>query len=460
MALTLFHGGTVVTADPSGPFSEALAVAGGRVVALGAEAEALAADATDTVELEGRALLPGFRDGHCHPYHAGVEEVGLSLAGARSLPEIRARLKAYADAHPEEAWIYGGGYEAALLPGAIGEAAWLDEVVPHRPVALESNDHHMLWTNTRALALAGVSAATPEPEDGVVVRRADGSPVGTFMEWGAVALITRHLPATPEARLRAGMVRAMQALAAEGIVWAQDASVDLATAAGYVAAAESGQLSCRINLAYRAEPSRWARQVGDYSEQRADLAANPACAGRLTGDTVKFFADGVIEGGTGFLLEPYEDAAHSCGLPNWDPAELTEAAVAFDAAGFQIHIHAIGDGGVRMALDAIEAAAQRNGHRDRRPVIAHTQLVHPDDHPRFAALGVIANFEPLWACLDNTMVRLTLPRLGPDRSALQYPIGSLARQRGPDQLRERLARVVAATARRAGGGREPPDRDG
>ena len=147
----------------------------------------------------------------------------------------------------------------------------------------------------------------------------------------------------------------------------------------------------------------------------------------LRAGTIKFFADGVIEMGTGYLLEPYEDAPHTCGLPNWSPEELSDAVSAFDADGFQIHIHAIGDGGVRMALDAIEAAATRNGPRDRRSVIAHTQVVQGVDRSRFASLGVIANFEPLWACLDPTMEELTLPRLGPARSALQYPIATIAR---------------------------------
>ena len=151
----------------------------------------------------------------------------------------------------------------------------------------------------------------------------------------------------------------------------------------------------------------------------------------MTANTVKFFADGVIESGTGFLLEPYADCTpttvHRCGLPNWSPDGLAEAVRAFDADGFQIHIHAIGDGGVRMSLDAIEFAQRHNGPRDRRPVIAHTQLVHPDDQARFAPLGVIANFEPLWAAYDEFMEQLALPRLGPARTALQYPIGSMVR---------------------------------
>ena len=155
------------------------------------------------------------------------------------------------------------------------------------------------------------------------------------------------------------------------------------------------------------------------------MAADPVASPWLTAHTVKFFADGVIEAGTGFLLEPYDDVPGCCGLPNWSPEGLAEAVRAFDADGFQIHIHAIGDGGVRMALDAIEHAARMNGPRDRRPVIAHTQLVAVADRQRFVDLGVIANFEPLWACLDDSMEQLTIPRLGAERSALQYPIGSL-----------------------------------
>ena len=140
---------------------------------------------------------------------------------------------------------------------------------------------------------------------------------------------------------------------------------------------------------------------------------------------MKLFADGVVEAGTAAMLDPYDDAPHSCGLPVWSPAELAEAVAAFDADGFQVHIHAIGDAGVRAALDAVQYATDRNGPRDRRPVIAHTQVVHPDDLPRFAELAVIANFEPLWAQLDPLQTALTLPRIGPVRGSWQYPMAAL-----------------------------------
>ena len=192
-----------------------------------------------------------------------------------------------------------------------------------------------------------------------------------------------------------------------------------------------GLLSCRINAAFKADPITWMQQRGGFLDARRTLEADAAASPWLSARTVKFFADGVIEAGTGFLLEPYEDTPHSCGLPNWSPEGLEESVRTFDADGFQIHIHAIGDGGVRMALDAIEHAARLNGPRDRRPVIAHTQLVHPDDRARFAELGVIANFEPLWARLDPSQVELTMPRLGPERAALQYPIATIAGHGAP-----------------------------
>src|SRR5690606_10891836 len=224
---------------------------------------------------------------------------------------------------------------------------------------------------------------------------------------------------------------AMRALSSEGIVWAQDASVTVDELDVYLDAARAGRATCRVNVAFRADPARWSDQREAFLDGRRRAASGRATGPWVTANTIKFFADGQIRPGTGLLREPYEDAPDSCGLPNWSAAGLAEAVRRFDADGFQIHIHAIGDAGVRMALDAVETAAREHGERDRRPVIAHTQLVHPDDRPRFAALGVIANFEPLWAQHDDSMLDLTFPRLGRERSALQYPIATLLRSGAP-----------------------------
>jgi predicted amidohydrolase YtcJ len=244
-------------------------------------------------------------------------------------------------------------------------------------------------------------------------------------EFGATALVERHLPVLSHDQQLQALSAAMTALTPKRIVWAQDASIDENALALHVAGAHAGLFTCRLNTAWRADPTKWTSQRAKFNDGRLSLTADAVASRWITANTVKFFADGVIEAGTGFLLEPYDDEPGCCGLPNWSPEALNDAVRAFDADGFQIHIHAIGDGGVRMALDAVEHANRLNGPRDRRPVIAHTQLVHPDDRHRFAVLGVVANFEPLWACLDPNMEQLTIPRLGPDRSALQYPIGSM-----------------------------------
>jgi predicted amidohydrolase YtcJ len=194
----------------------------------------------------------------------------------------------------------------------------------------------------------------------------------------------------------------------------------------YLALADARRLPCGVAAALIADPSRWEGQVDELVATRDRCASLAVRAG-----TIKLFADGIIEAGTASLVDPYCDCAVGAGghhgIPTWPADELARAVVAFDALGFQVHIHAIGDAGVRAALDAVAAADAVNGRRDRRPIIAHTQLVQPNDLPRFAALGVIANFEPLWAQRDALMIELTEPRLGPERSAWQYPMGSLLR---------------------------------
>jgi hypothetical protein len=422
----LFRNGTVLTADPGHPVATAVVIDGGIIVALDDDALEHRARGAAEFDLAGGCLVPGFRDGHAHPLWGGIELGQVPLVGAKSLDDLLGRVRAYAQDHPELDWIEGGGYDPWLLPHGVGDATVLDSAVADRPVALEASDHHTMWVNSEALRRAGIDAGTPDPELGRILRHGDGTPVGTLVEWEAIAIIRELLPVPGPAEQDAGLRRAMAALARCGVTWVQEAASSPGEARIYAALAREGGLTTRTNIAFRAEPRRWTRDRPRYVASRAELASDPETSDLVRAGTVKFFADGVIEMGTGFLVEPYSDAPHTCGLPNWSSAELAEAVSAFDADGFQIHIHAIGDGGVRMALDAIEGAANRNGPRDRRPVIAHTQLVQPTDRGRFSRLGVIANFEPLWACLDPTMEELTMPRLGPERSALQYPIATIA----------------------------------
>jgi predicted amidohydrolase YtcJ len=429
MGSILFTGGPIITFG--GRPADAVAVDDGTIVAIGDDARTWAAGFDTTVELDGRPLLPAFRDAHAHPLHAGTNRLQLDFSGINTLDATLAALRAWCSSHPDDRWIVGRCYNPAVLPHAFGRAEWLDAICPDRPVTLYPTDHHALWANTAAMRAAGIDADTPEPALGEIIRDGDGTPSGMFLEFGGMGLFDGHVPTVDRATQDRGLAEAMRALSAEGIVWAQDASVCLDELDVYLDGARSGRATCRINCAFRADPRTWPQQRDGFVHGREVARHDPTAAAWVTADTIKFFADGVIEAGTGYLLEPYVDAPHTCGLPNWSAEGLAEAVRAFDADGFQIHIHAIGDAGVRMALDAVEHANRLNGARDRRPVIAHTQLVHPDDKPRFAALGVIANFEPLWAQFDASMVDLTMPRLGPDRSALQYPIASLLQSGAP-----------------------------
>lgn len=422
MATTLFHGGTIWCGESRGT-AHSLLIADGVVVALDDAAERRGAEADERVDLEGGFLMPSFGDGHAHPIFGGLEAEGPAIRGCTSVDEIVEAVRRYAGEHPELSVIRGASYDPTLTADGVFDARWLDAAVADRPVVLRASDYHTAWCNSLALERAGITAETPEPELGEIPRRPDGTPAGTLREWGAVELLTAAVEEPPlETRIRA-LERAGAYFLARGVTWVQDAWVEPADVDVYVAAARAGRIPLRMNLAHYADPRRFPAQLAEMQDARA--AIDDAGSPLLTAHTVKFFADGVIENETGALLEPYCSAIHSHGMEVWGPERLADAVAAVDAAGFQIHIHAIGDAAVRQSLDAIEHAQRVNGPRDRRAVIAHAQLVDPDDLARFARLGVIPTLQPLWAQLDALMTVLTMPRLGPERSARQYPTRTL-----------------------------------
>ncbi|WP_189315354.1 amidohydrolase [Streptomyces brasiliensis] len=425
MPLTVFRNGTVWTGLPqldSAAEPNALAVRNGRVVAVGAEAEALAA-AEEVVDLGGGLLMPAFGDGHCHPAQGGFERLGPRVRGCADLAELIAEVGRYVDEHPEADWIIGAGYDATLTSDGLFDARWLDAVVPDRPVALRAWDYHTLWCNTEAMRRAGIDDSVVDTERGRFARRPDDSLMGTMIEWDAVDAVLGAVPArTTQERIRALAV-ATEAYAAAGAAWIQDAWVEADEVDAYLEAARRGELKTRVNLALRADPSRWRAQLAQFSADQKRVQA--AGFERLTLRTVKFFIDGIIENRTAALLEPYADDPCCSGMPVWPADELRAALVEMDALGLQPHLHAIGDAGVRTALDALAHLREACGARDRRPVIAHVQMVDPKDLDRFSQLGVIANIEPLWLQSDPVMTQLTVPRIGDTRARLQYPLGSL-----------------------------------
>jgi predicted amidohydrolase YtcJ len=441
----VFAGGAIYTADATrrqmrvaagadGRPATAAAVRDGRIAVLGDARDRDFADligpGTQVIDLRGRALLPGFQDAHVHPAFAGITMIGCNLIGAGSLAEALARISAYGAEHPEREWIAGSGWRMEWFPGGTPDRQTLDEVTNGRPAYLSNRDGHGAWANTRALELARVDARTPDPADGRIEREPDGSPQGTLHE-GAANLVGNLVPElTVEERL-AGLLRAQQHLHARGITAWQDAIVGDYLGSPdplpvYLAAAASGQLTARVEGALWWDRARGGEQLPDILARR-----ERGRAPRFRANTVKIMQDGVAENFTAGMLDPYLDPTgcheHGSGLSYVDPVALLGYVTQLDAAGFQVHLHAIGDRAVREALNAIEAARTANGFNDNRHHIAHLQVVHPDDVPRFAALDVTANMQSLWAAHEPQMDDLTIPFIGPERTNRQYVFGDLLR---------------------------------
>jgi predicted amidohydrolase YtcJ len=425
-------GGTVHTV--TGPSARALAVRDERVVAVGTEEDigALAGDGTRLVDLDGRTVVPGFVDAHVHPVQAGLGLVACSLDGVADARAALRRIGEYAAAHPDAEWITGGGWSMEWFPSGTPTRGLLDDVVPDRPVLLVNRDFHGAWANTTALRLAGVSADTPDPADGRIEREPDGSPQGTLHE-GAVDLVARFQPSPTNDDLLDALLRGQAHLHALGVTGWQDAIVGVYGSLPdvlptYLRAARSDLLTARVVGALWWDRNRGLEQVPDLVARRA-AAGGSAGTGRFRATTVKIMQDGVAENYTAAMLAPYLDACGcrtgNTGLSYLEPALLAQAVQLLDAEGFQVHLHAIGDRAVREALDAIAGARRANITHDLRHHIAHLQVVHPDDVPRFAELSVAANLQALWAVHEPQTDELTIPFLGPERAGWQYPFADL-----------------------------------
>ena len=414
----IFKGGQAWSPGKA-PFSGIL-VEDGQIIALGQSA--LNSSADETIDLGQSFLIPAFGDGHAHPIFAGREAAGPKVNGLQSIKEIQVAVSAFANKNKDIPWIIGGAYEAAIIEGGDFDAHWLDEVVSQRPVVLHAVDHHTIWVNSKALELSGITAATKDPAGGSISRRQDGSPKGTLREPEAFALVLNNSPKnTIESDVKA-IKYACQQYLKSGVTFANDSWLEAGMAEAYLAAVKSGDLKIDMNISHLANPDSWR---GDIAKIESLVKEFEPYKSQVNARSVKFLADGALSSGTAALLEPYLDQPEFSGLKIWSDVELMAAVKEFDSRGFQIHIHAIGDGAIRQALDAFEAMQRVNPKWDRRPVLVHAQLIHPQDLPRFSELGVIANFQPLWMYLDPMNKELILPRIGEVRNNQQYQLRTL-----------------------------------
>jgi predicted amidohydrolase YtcJ len=420
-------GTDVYAVDAARRWAQGVAVRGDRIVAVGTEDEVrdLVGPSTARLHLPGRMVLPGFQDAHIHAAFAGRNLLSLNLDEIDTRDAYLDAIAAHAAAHPGLPWITGGGWYGAVFGEAGPRREDLDKVVPDRPVFLMNTDVHGAWVNSRALEAGGISAATPDPWDGYYVRDADGSPTGMLHEGAAYAFAADVVPPTDAATWRASLLRAQAELLAFGVTGWQDAWVEPDLLAAYRAVDDSEELTARVVASLWWDRHRGLEQIDDLVALR-----DRATRGRVDARTVKIMLDGCPENGTAAVLQPFVGhigEAHGTGIAFVDPAVLAEAVTRLDALGFQVHMHALGDRALRMALDALEAALRANGRRDARHHIAHLQVTDPADIPRLRELGVVANMQPFWSQLDPSMRELALPALGEERLSRLYPIGTIAR---------------------------------
>ncbi len=413
VADTIYVNGAIWTADPSNPRAEALAIAGDRLLAVGAEAEvrACAGPSTRVVDLRGAFVTPGFNDAHAHLPGPPLNRV--DLAGAETLAEFQQRVAEYARTHPEDAWIVGDGWGYGLFPDKVAHRRHLDAVVSDRPVCLTERDYHMCLANSKALQLAGVTRDTPDPEHGTIVRDAGGEPTGELLE-RAQLLVKKHVPApTPEQRYR-DLLAQLDATAATGTTFVQIAHGNAPDHALFARARDAGTLKVRLRLAWPLEDpgneSGSARKLETLATLRAQFSGPLLEFGVLKG-----FVDGTVDGRTAAMLEPLVGGAN--GTPFWEPDVLNRTVAFYDRAGYQVMLHAIGDRAVRLALDAYAFAGEINGTTGLRHRVEHAEIVSPDDLPRFKALSVIAVTEPLYSTPDATTLGSFAVLLGPARAA-------------------------------------------
>lgn len=404
----VFSGGTILTLDEARPRARALAIRDGRIVAVGDEADVgpYLGALTRRIDLAGRTVVPGLADAHVHVEGLGQSLEKLDLVGTATLEQTLQRVAEGARKLPGGEWLLGGGWDQNDWPGQrFPTAADLDRVCADHPAYLTRIDGHAAWLNSKAMALAGLTAATPDPPGGRILRDEAGRPTGILVD-AARQLVAPHIPSpTREARKRR-IARGLEACAAGGLTSVHDAGVDLAAVAVYKELLAEDALKVRVYVMVRG-----AEFLANADSLRPEVGLGD---GRLTIRTVKVVADGALGSRGALLLEPYSDEPGIRGLATVDPAELRSILRRALARGFQVATHAIGDAANRNALDAYQEAGVGPAHRFR---IEHAQVLNPADVPRFKTLGVVPSMQPTHCTSD---MYWATDRLGPKRAKGAY----------------------------------------
>jgi len=406
--------------------ADAVRVRDGRVAAVGRVADT--GIAGEVVDARGGLVVPGFDDAHIHLQSGARAMTRAQLYPLQTVAEMQGAVRAHAAANPDAPWVLGRGWLYAPFPGGLPTATLLDEAVADRPAYMDCYDGHSGWANTAALRIAGIDSSTPDPPNGVIVRDAGGNPTGALKE-EAQLLVERHVPAPTEAQDRAAIRGAQAAMHALGLTSVQDAWLDPDELAFWERVHAAGELRVRFRGALIMEPGQtlaeWRDRLDAYEAQAFPLRGGS----RLDAGILKGFVDGVVEARTASMLAPYEGDTAS-GLPTFEPDVLDAFVAEADRRGWQVELHAIGDRGVRLALDAFEHAARANGPwtgdphgtgaiagtHVRRHRVEHIETIDPADIGRFASLGVVASMQPYHGDPSPSQIDVWAGNIGPERA--------------------------------------------
>ncbi|MBI9106625.1 MAG: amidohydrolase [Spirochaetales bacterium] len=433
----------VYTVDNDNNWAEAMAVTGGRITAVGSvgEIKKYIGDSTEVFDLEGKMVMPAFVDAHMHPAMSAVAYLfQISLQSVFSLEEYLAVISAFVDENPDLETYQGAGYMRSVFDEIGPRKEDLDAIAPYKPMALTSVDGHSMWVNSRALKMAGITKATPDPAGGVIKRDpATGEPSGLLQE-SAMGLVSDLFPEPTKEMYKEGILWLQEWFNTVGLTTCHDAAVsfDPNYYMAYEELARDGLLTIRFRGSWFLSPEMVGGAYGMDATGDEEMTVDEAIElGMKLSDTFetpywqvksfKFFSDQVIEEETGLLKEPYSHRDDNWyGIQVWDPEFLKEAFRKVDAEGYNIHIHQIGDAAADYALDALEYAREKNGSSDSRHTFAHLQMTDQSEIDRMAALGMNAIIAPYWMIVDDYYWDLYLPYLGEQRAYNEmYPAQSL-----------------------------------
>lgn len=419
----------IYTLNSRQPWAEALAIREGKILAIGTarQIEPFRGPSTQVIDAQGHLVLPGFTDCHIHFMGGSMSLLGINLDEAKTVAEIQKMVKEFAAAHPGAPWILGRGWTYPVFgAAALPDKKYLDEVAPDRPVFLEGFDGHTYWVNSQALEKAGITRETPDPPNGKIVRDPQtGEPTGALKE-AASELVDKVVPKpTRDERLQA-LRQGLREASKVGLVRVHSAGGDFEYLDLYDELRRQGQLIVRFYIAYFLDPPELTPAILEKIEQARGTYDDDW----ISGGAVKTMLDGVVETHTAAMLEPYSDDPSQSGKLFWDPGKYKQAVAELDRRGFQVFTHAIGDGAVRLALEAYEEAHRANGTKDSRDRIEHIETITAQDIPRFGRLGVIASMQPLHSYPDEDTLNVWARSAGPDRASRGFAWHSIAAHRG------------------------------